>query len=352
MKKDVFGVWLRELSSLVLTQSVQAFLLAAVMSVIVSTATGSTAEDQNVAISATGVIAIIALTSISKIEILVKKIFGIESQFGDPSLKSGMGSLASGLLAANLAKRALNNVPKMGRGVRDIAGGAKDRIRAQQKYSKDLNRLIKGGAAPTDITQRNAQISEQSQNPERNTANEEMLNGARRNEQQKYAQNVERQTGGGSSSGNSKDLEKLDKLNERLQEELAAGRKKQMKGAFSLASGAAESGASLLSVGAGMTVGLGLDGSFSSAIKGGAAAIGISDMIAGGAVSGAQMAQEISSGVSESMALRKSAIKETNEASQKAYGSQKEMINHFRSVKQRDKELNDFLIKNMTAGDL
>ena len=75
MKKDVFMVWLKEFCSLIFTQTVQAFLLAIIMSVVVATATNDTIEEQDVAVSATGIIAIIALSSISKVELLVKKIF-------------------------------------------------------------------------------------------------------------------------------------------------------------------------------------------------------------------------------------------------------------------------------------
>ena len=73
MKKDIFMVWLKEFCSLIFTQTVQAFLLAIIMSVVVATASNGNIEDQGNTISATGLIAIIALASISKVELLVKK---------------------------------------------------------------------------------------------------------------------------------------------------------------------------------------------------------------------------------------------------------------------------------------
>ena len=120
MKKDIFMVWLKEFCSLIFTQTVQAFLLAIVMSVVVATASNGSMEEQGTAVSATGIIAIIALASISKVELLVKKIFGVESQFGDPAMKNGMGALAGSLIAAKLAGRALNNVPKMASGLKGL----------------------------------------------------------------------------------------------------------------------------------------------------------------------------------------------------------------------------------------
>ena len=66
MKKNIFPIWLKEFCSLVFTQAVQAFLLAIVMSVIIAMITeGSTAE-AGTSVSATGVIAIVALTAILK----------------------------------------------------------------------------------------------------------------------------------------------------------------------------------------------------------------------------------------------------------------------------------------------
>lgn len=120
MLNGIFGKWLREFATLVLTQTVQAFLLAIVMTVIISCLgnSGGSAEGNQAA----GLLAIIALASFGKIEMLVKNIFGVTSQFGDPSLSEGSkGLTAGGLLALKGGKRLLDNGSKMVDSHRKIA---------------------------------------------------------------------------------------------------------------------------------------------------------------------------------------------------------------------------------------
>lgn len=141
MKKDIFTVWLKEFCSLVFTQAVQAFLLAAIMSVVIATSSGNIPSNRGAGASATGIIAIIALTAVSKMELLVKKIFGIESQFGDPSMKSGMAGLAGTLIGARLAGRVLNNAGKIGSGLNDRRKAKMAEAQARSKLARDLSRL-------------------------------------------------------------------------------------------------------------------------------------------------------------------------------------------------------------------
>ncbi len=143
MKKDVFSVWLKEFCSLVFTQTVQAFLLAIIMSVVIYMADSDNQQQYaGDSVSATSVIAIIALSSISKIELLVKKIFGVESQFGDPAMKNGIksfgGGIAAGMAVLNLAKRPLDNAKKVYNGVKDIRSSNMDIARLRKRTSRDL----------------------------------------------------------------------------------------------------------------------------------------------------------------------------------------------------------------------
>jgi hypothetical protein len=146
MKKDVLSGWIKEMVSLVFIQTIQAFLLAIVMSVIIATAvggTGSTSDD----ISAVGVISIIALTAISKLETLVKKIFGLDSGVVDHSMKGGLASLAGTMVAAKMAGKVLNNVPLVAGGAKDlIKGGRLDKLAAQKKFARNINALKPKGA--------------------------------------------------------------------------------------------------------------------------------------------------------------------------------------------------------------
>ncbi len=114
MLNGIFGKWLREFATLVLTQTVQAFLLAIVMTIIISCLGSSNSNDANTKNQAAGLLCIIALASFGKIEMLVKNIFGVTSQFGDPSLQNGARGLSAGtLLAMRGGKRLLDNGTKL-----------------------------------------------------------------------------------------------------------------------------------------------------------------------------------------------------------------------------------------------
>ena len=67
MNKGIFSSWFREFATLVFTQTVQAFLLAIVMSIIISCIQNANGNG----INAAGLLAIIALSSFGKIELLV-----------------------------------------------------------------------------------------------------------------------------------------------------------------------------------------------------------------------------------------------------------------------------------------
>lgn len=145
MKKDVFNTWFRELCTLILTQTIQAFVLAIILSMMAHLLTSTTVDNEgktlNTTITSSGIICIIALFSLNKIELLVKKIFGVTSSFGDPSMGAGKASLLGSWLALRGMGRTLNNIPKIASGG---VGWVKNRgrlKRAQKAYNqeKDLD---------------------------------------------------------------------------------------------------------------------------------------------------------------------------------------------------------------------
>ena len=143
MKKDVFADWLREFCMLVFIQTVQAFIFAIVMSLIISVLSDFP-EDETDAVASTGVIAVIVLASVSKIEDIVKKIFGIKSGFHDSGMRGGLKSLATTMLAANMAKGVLDNGKKffggIGRGIGAGVSAKRDTSRARARLARDLSR--------------------------------------------------------------------------------------------------------------------------------------------------------------------------------------------------------------------
>ncbi len=132
-KKSTFGAskggimnsWLRELCTLIFVQTFQAFLLAIIMSIIVRAIAGTYASSMDGGIEAVGLLAIFALLSLPKLELLVKNIFGLTSGVADTSLARGQRSLtAGGLLATRAASRLLDNPKKVVRGARKMLGSA------------------------------------------------------------------------------------------------------------------------------------------------------------------------------------------------------------------------------------
>lgn len=109
MKKGVFGSWFKELASLIFTQTVQAFLLAIIMSIIVNALSSSSG---NGGTYGAGLLAIIALSQFGKIELLIKNIFGVTSQFGG-SMQDGKGGLLGAAMALKMGKKVLDNGSKV-----------------------------------------------------------------------------------------------------------------------------------------------------------------------------------------------------------------------------------------------
>lgn len=122
MKKGIFSSWFREIATIIFTQTIQAFLLAIVMSIIISalgSQSGST--DQSGSSAAAGLLAIIALSQFGKIELLIKNIFGVTSGVADTSMNAGFRGLTAGkVIAARGLARMANNGRKIGEGIKSF----------------------------------------------------------------------------------------------------------------------------------------------------------------------------------------------------------------------------------------
>lgn len=145
MQKGVFTTWIKELCSLVFVQTIQAFILAIVLSIIVTFLVPQTTDakalisDQNT-VSALGVLCIILLTSLTKMEQITKKIFGLESGILQDKPPHG---LMTSMLALKAAGRVLNNVPKIATGIgRATLGAGLDKKKAM---NNNMNRLKHAG---------------------------------------------------------------------------------------------------------------------------------------------------------------------------------------------------------------
>lgn len=166
MKGNVFSLWLKEFCALVFTQAVQAFILAIVLILVamsISTSNGLN-EDSSEGEQAAGVLAIVALTSLSNMESLVKKIFGLESSVTDSSMKGGKGGLLGTIAAMKMAKKALDNIPKVGQGISGSIRAGNEKRKAQISATNKLNKLndkygINSGTGTSSGTSANAASS-------------------------------------------------------------------------------------------------------------------------------------------------------------------------------------------------
>lgn len=230
MQKGVFTTWVKELCALVFVQTIQAFILAVVLSIILTFIkhTGSNISGQ-ATVSALGVLCIVLLTSLTKMEQITKKIFGLESSMLQN--KPSHGLMAS-WLALKAAGRVLNNVPKMASGVGNFIGGGRDKKKAEANKYARLNRkgLTTPGNSPPSAGASGSQDSQSDDN---------LLQQARSNANAQFGSNVGG-TGAAAVSPPYITNKDYDKIMDRYNDELAKAKERRRKGIEDALAGAAE----------------------------------------------------------------------------------------------------------------
>lgn len=131
------SVWIKEFTALVFTQTIQAFIFAIIISIILfGTATNpvdASADDSNAAL---GLMSVFALLSVFKVEEMVKKIFGLSDTKASPG--NAMKSIAKTAFAVQLGKRVLDNAGKLTGGIRNINKSRQDLAKAKKRHDEDL----------------------------------------------------------------------------------------------------------------------------------------------------------------------------------------------------------------------
>lgn len=158
------GAWLKEFITLVMVQTIQAFIYAIIIVLIVAINSKSAAsignpDDANGAI---GVLAVVALTSVFKVEALVKKIFGIGET--KASIKGAMGSIAKTAIALKMGQRVLDNTVKGSKGIAQKAKARGDMRKANTNMDKDTNELGKSNNRADENYNNAEQTAEQKYN--------------------------------------------------------------------------------------------------------------------------------------------------------------------------------------------
>ena len=141
-KSGALTAWLREFCALVFTQTIQAFIYAIIISLIVaslSAATNEYRQNQFINTTSMGLINIFALTSVFKIEDMARRIFGLQKSGIEP--QNPMSSLAKLAFMAHFGRRLLDNGRKMVVGVGGIGKGIRQR-RKTAAWGKEQRDLI------------------------------------------------------------------------------------------------------------------------------------------------------------------------------------------------------------------
>lgn len=276
MQKGVFTTWIKELCALVFVQTIQAFILAIVLSIIltflfptIDESTGvATVSDQS-SVSALGVLCIILLTSLTKMEQITKKIFGLDS--GILQNKPPHGLMASYMALKSLG-RVFNNIPKMAGGIGGIIGAGTDKKKAQatmlsrlDKRGLDKNGNPVNGAAPqvNEGTGENNLLdgNEYYEKAKQAKQNGDM-DGYRRNMGIQAGINKAKNAMAQNATSPSR-LNKMDKtqddylkIMDKYDDEISKAKAKRRQGFQDLASGFAETAAATVGGGVGLSAGL------------------------------------------------------------------------------------------------
>ena len=270
------NTWLKEFTALVFTQTIQAFIYAIVISIIMlgmngvvdSTTDGISANDHN---GAVGLMSVFALMSVFKVEEMARRIFGISDTKASPG--GAMKSLAKTAIAASLGKRVLNNAGK-------IIGGAK----AVNKAGQDRRKLAKR------IDEDKADFGIKAKNSSDPALNTRTVSGG------SSTSSGMRSSSGGTSTGagdsvipsnvaaiSNSDKRKLREALRRYEDQLSEINKAKAEGWKSIASGMTESIGSVIGGASGAAFGA-ANGEFDSIVNGLMSGAGIGDTIGKGAV--------------------------------------------------------------------
>lgn len=348
MKKDIFSVWIKEFGSLVFTQSVQAFLLSIVMSIVLTTAEGGSTSTAGVDVSATGVIAIVALVSISKIELLVKKIFGIESQFGDPSMKAGAAGLAGTLIGARLAGRVLNNAGKLAGGTHDMLGARKAKAKAERNFANGLNNLKTnaadegagagtGAGALGGANQNNLADSLTNGAVAGTAAGNAVGNSMQNGTLNLNPSNLNINAGNVKLDGKNVSDDKKEELREKYEDAIEQAKAQRRQGLYKIASGVAETGGAITGGTAGAIVGLAAgDG----ALKNAGVGMGIGDYIGEKAVSTVQTVHNMKVEIDDNKKAENKAVVATSNLTGKDISSYRNVVKELEKYTAKLDEIN------------
>lgn len=126
------NAWIKEFCELVFIQTLQAFIFALVMGFIISILNYQVTMEQTDRNTSLGIICVVALTSIFKVEDIARRIFGYGPTKADHG--NAVQSIGKSMMALKMGKNLLDNGKK-------IVGGAGAAFGAHSKKVKALKRM-------------------------------------------------------------------------------------------------------------------------------------------------------------------------------------------------------------------
>lgn len=316
------GSWIKEFCELVFIQTLQAFIFALTISFIVNILTKQTTMDATDRNTSLGIICIVALTSIFKIEEIARRIFGYGPTKADHG--NAVRSIGKTMFAFQMGKNLLDNGKKIVGGIGAIASGHSDKVKELKRVRKRREALNKDNGSSDsgttllttnlDSTALNAtdpseaqrkidgrkreekiRLTEQAQQS-RKMAMKEKDEEKRKaliadaNEKMRMASSIDDTLGepkgtsnvksSSSSSGRVKDYnQKLLQIEEDHKSKMSEIKKKQREGLKSWASGMAETGAALVGFTAGTAMSAASSNDWGEATKDGLAWAGTADKV-------------------------------------------------------------------------
>lgn len=340
---SALSIWIKEFCELVFIQTLQAFIYALVIAFIVEilkTGAGSdmTSDDHN---GAVGIICVVALTAIFKVEDLVRNIFGFGKTKADHG--NALASLARTKFALDLGKSVLDNGKKVLTGAGAVMGAHGKKVKARKNYLKDLEAYNKdNGLDGSRSTSGSSMLPSGADGVDTSRSDQYKIDAKKRDQRIQLQQDAARARelamnetdpakkkaliaeakskleqskaidfkikepisgsglgGGTSSSGSSgksaslpKDYhQKMRQFQANYDKEIKEINKSKREGYKNLAKGILESGGAAVGFTAGAIMG-GADGDIKEAIQGGVAGMGIGDRLMSGTV-------DLTSGVME-----------------------------------------------------
>lgn len=309
----VLNSWIKEFCTLVFIQTIQAFIYAIIISVIVKMSFLSI-EDVDDRNASMGIICVIALASVFKAEEMVKKIFGFGNSKAD--VRGAMSSLAKTVIARDFARKVLDNGSKVAGGIKAKTDAAKGRAKLKARMERDEATFKTGGDVALDSGENNTTNSTYQEYYEK--AKQAKLNG----DMEGYRTNMGiaagmKKSGAGvpatSQAKDGKSIRDYNAMKDKYQDQLDELKKKRQEGTKQILRGLGETAGAVPGAVAGAIIG-GADGNIDEALRGAGVGMGIGDTIGGIAASGVHGYASVTKSVPSKVGDAASAVNKIRQA--------------------------------------